>query len=70
VSVEKVWVKESLVGEIFLFRVVDLDSSEDLFLLVSFIVDVNLLFGSDLRAIGCGVGWLYLSWDNHYSYIG
>jgi hypothetical protein len=40
--------------------VVDLDSSEDLFLLVSFIVEVNLLLGSDLR-IGCGVRFHYLS---------
>jgi hypothetical protein len=34
---------------------VNLDSSEDLFLLVSFIVEVNLLLGSNLRTIGCGV---------------
>jgi hypothetical protein len=49
--------------------VVNLDSSEDLFLLVSFIVEVNLLLGSNLRTIGCGVGCLYLSWDNHCGYM-
>jgi hypothetical protein len=43
--------------------VVDLDSSEDLFLLISFIVKVNLLLGSDLGTIGCGVRCHYLSWD-------
>jgi hypothetical protein len=35
--------------------VVDLDSSEDLFLLISFIVEVNLLLGSDVGTIGYGV---------------
>jgi hypothetical protein len=55
--------------EVFLFRVMDLDSSEDLFLFVSFIVEVNLLPGSDLRTISCGVGCLYLSWDNHCGYM-
>jgi hypothetical protein len=55
VGVEKIWgAEESLVGEIF-FRVVDLDSSEDLFLLISFLVEVNLLLESDLGTIGCGV---------------
>jgi hypothetical protein len=34
---------------------VDLDSYEDMFLLISFIVEVNLLFGSDLGTIDCGV---------------
>jgi hypothetical protein len=46
---------------------VDLDSSK---ILVSFIVEVNLLLGSDLRTIGCGVGCHYLSWDNNGGYIG
>jgi hypothetical protein len=32
---------------------VGLDSSEDLFLLISFVVEVNLLFGSDLGTISC-----------------
>jgi hypothetical protein len=55
VGVEKIWgAEESLVGEIF-FRVVDLDSSEDLFLFISFLVEVNLLLESDLGTIGCGV---------------
>jgi hypothetical protein len=40
---------------------VDLDSSEDLFLFISFIVEVNLLHGSVLRTIGCGVRCHYLS---------
>jgi hypothetical protein len=35
--------------------VVDLDSPEDLFLRISFIVEVNLLFGSNLETIGRGV---------------
>jgi hypothetical protein len=35
--------------------VVDLDSSEDLFLLISFHVEVNLLLESDLGTICCGV---------------
>jgi hypothetical protein len=34
---------------------VDLDSSEDLFLLISFIVEVILVLGSDLGTIGRGV---------------
>jgi hypothetical protein len=63
-------VEGSLVGEIFLFRVVDLDSSEDLFLLISFLVEVNLLLKSDLGNIGCSVKCLYLSWDNHCGYMG
>jgi hypothetical protein len=50
-------VKESM-GD-FSFWAVDLDSSEDLFLLISFIVEVNLLLGSDLRTIGYGVGCHY-----------
>jgi hypothetical protein len=45
--------------------VVDLDSSEDLFLLISFIVEVNFLLGSDLGTIDRGVGCHYLSWDNN-----
>jgi hypothetical protein len=48
---------------------VDLDSSEDLFLIISFIVEVNLL-GSDLGAIGRGVRCHYLSWDNNCGYMG
>jgi hypothetical protein len=39
---------------------VDLDSYEDLFLLISFLVEVNLLLGSVLRTIGCGVRCHYL----------
>jgi hypothetical protein len=35
--------------------VVDLDSSEDPFLLISFIVEVNLLLGSDLGTVGRGI---------------
>jgi hypothetical protein len=62
--------EESFVGEIFLFRVVDHDSSEDLFLLISFLVEVNLLFGSDSVTIGRGVRCLYLSWDNNCGYMG
>ena len=49
---------------------VDRDSSEDLFLLISFIVEVNLLLGSDLGTIGRGVKCHYLSWDNHCGYVG
>jgi hypothetical protein len=45
--------------------VVDLDSSEDLFLLISFIVKVNLLLRYDLGTIGHGVRCRYLSWDNN-----
>jgi hypothetical protein len=41
--------------------VVDLDSSEDLFLIISFIVEVNLLLGSDLVTIGRDVRCHYLS---------
>jgi hypothetical protein len=40
---------------------VDLDSSEDLFLLISFIVEDNLLLRSDLGTIGCGVRCHYLT---------
>jgi hypothetical protein len=51
--------------------VVDLDSYEDfLFLLVSFIFEVNLLLGSDLRTIGYDVGCHYPSWDNNCGYTG
>jgi hypothetical protein len=50
--------------------VVDLDSSEDLFLLISFIVEINLLLGSDLGTISCGVRCHYLSWDINCGYIG
>jgi hypothetical protein len=46
-----------------LFWVVDLDSSEDLVLLISFIVEVNLLLGSNVGTIGRGVRCHYLSWD-------
>jgi hypothetical protein len=49
--------------------VVDLDSSEDLFLLISFIVEINLLLGSDLGTIDCGVRCYYLSWDNNCGYM-
>jgi hypothetical protein len=35
--------------------VVDFDSSEDLFLLISFIVEVNFLLGSSLGTIDRGV---------------
>jgi hypothetical protein len=48
---------------------VDLDSCEDMFLLISFIVEVNLL-GSGLGTIGCGVRCHYLSWDNNCGYMG
>jgi hypothetical protein len=50
--------------------VVDLDSSEDLFLLVFFIVEVNLVLGSDLGIISRGVRCHYLSWDNNCGYMG
>jgi hypothetical protein len=49
---------------------VDLDSFENLFLLISFIVEVNVLLGSDLGTIGRGVGCHYLSWDNNCGYMG
>jgi hypothetical protein len=49
---------------------VDLDSSEDLFLLISFIVEVNLLLGSDLGTISCGVRCHYPSWGNNFGYMG
>jgi hypothetical protein len=52
--------EESLVGEI-LFWVVDLYSYEDLFLLISFLVEVNLLLESVLGTIGRGVRCHYLS---------
>jgi hypothetical protein len=45
--------------------VVDLDSSEDLSLLIFFIAKVNLLLRFDLGTIGCGGRCLYLSWDNN-----
>ena len=47
---------------------VNLDLSEDLFLLISFIVEVIFLLGSDLGAIGCGVRCHYPSWDNNCGY--
>jgi hypothetical protein len=47
---------------------VDRDSFEDLFLLISFIVEVNLLLESDLGTIGRGVKCHYLSWDNNCGY--
>jgi hypothetical protein len=49
---------------------VDLDSSEDLFLLISFIVEVNLCLGSDLGSGGHGVRCHYLSWGNNCGYMG
>jgi hypothetical protein len=49
---------------------VDPDLSKDLFLLISFIVEVNLLLGSDLGTIGHGVRCHYPSWDNHCGYMG
>jgi hypothetical protein len=53
-----------------LFQVVDLDSSEDLFLLISLIVEVNLLLGSDLGTVGRGVRCHYLTWNNNFGYMG
>jgi hypothetical protein len=50
--------------------VVDPDSSEDMFILISFIVEVNLLLGSDLGTIDRGVRCHYLSWDNNFGYMG
>jgi hypothetical protein len=50
--------------------VVDLDSSEDLFLLISFIVEVKFFLGSDLGTINHGVRCHYLSWDNNCGYMG
>jgi hypothetical protein len=50
--------------------VVDLDSPEDLFLLISFIVEVNFLLGTNLGTISRGVRCPYLSWDNHCGYMG
>jgi hypothetical protein len=50
--------------------VVDLDSSEDLFLLIFFIVEVNLVLGSDLGTISHGVRCHYLSWDNNCGLMG
>jgi hypothetical protein len=47
---------------------VDLDSSEDLFLLIFFIIEVNLPLGSDLVTIGRGVRCHYMSWDKNYGY--
>jgi hypothetical protein len=49
---------------------VDLVSSEGLFLSISFIVEVNLLFGSDLGTISLGVRYYHPSWDNDYGYMG
>jgi hypothetical protein len=40
--------------------VVDFDSFDDMLLFIFFIVEVNLLLGSDLGTIGCGVGCHYL----------
>jgi hypothetical protein len=70
VSVDQIWGGRKLGKRDFLFRMVDLDSSEDLFLLVSFIAEVNLLLGFDSRTINCGIRCHYLSWDNNYVYIG
>jgi hypothetical protein len=50
--------------------VADLDSSQDLFLLIPFIIEVNLLLGSDLGTIGRGVRCHYLSFDNNCGYMG
>jgi hypothetical protein len=50
--------------------VVDPDSSEDLFILISFIVDVNFLLGSDSGTIGRGIRCHYLIWDNNCGYMG
>jgi hypothetical protein len=50
--------------------VADLDSSEDLFLLISFIVEVNLLLGFSLGTNGCGVRCHYPSWGNNCRYMG
>jgi hypothetical protein len=49
---------------------VDLDSSEDMFLLISFLVEVNLILESDLGTIGRGVRCYYPSWDNNCGYLG
>jgi hypothetical protein len=46
---------------------VDLDSSEDLFLLTFLIVEVNLLL--DLETISRGVRCHYLTWDNNFGYM-
>jgi hypothetical protein len=50
--------------------VVDLDSSEGMFLLIFFIVEVNLLLRSDLGIISRGVRCHYPSWDNNCGYTG
>jgi hypothetical protein len=50
--------------------VVDLDSSEDLFLLIFFIVEVNLVLGSDSGTIGRGVRCHYPSWGDNCGYTG
>jgi hypothetical protein len=70
VSVEKIWGRRKFGRRYFFSQVVDLDSSEDLFLLISFLVEVNLLLGSDLGTISRGVGCHYLSWDNNCRYMG
>jgi hypothetical protein len=44
---------------------VDLDSYEDLVLLITFIIEVNLLLGSNVGTSGHGVRCIYLSWDNN-----
>jgi hypothetical protein len=49
---------------------VDLDSSEDLCLLISYIVGVNLLLGFVLGTIGLGVRCHYPSWNNNCGYMG
>jgi hypothetical protein len=49
---------------------VDLDSSEYLFLLISFIVEINPLLRSYLGTIGRGVRCHYLSWGNSCGYMG
>jgi hypothetical protein len=49
---------------------VDLDSYENLFLLIFFIVEVHFLLGSDLGIIGRGVRCHYLGWDNNCGYMG
>jgi hypothetical protein len=46
---------------------VNLDLSEDLFLLISFIVEANLL---NLGTIGRGVKCHHISWDDNCGYMG
>jgi hypothetical protein len=55
VSVEQSWGQRKLSKGDFLFQVADFDSSEDLFILISFLVEVILVLGSDLGNISCSV---------------